>query len=439
LNESSAFRECSPGLPPYLETRKTGDRRLKVLFIALWYPYDDNPSCGVFTKEHARAAARNNEVRVLHVIEGKPSCLLPRRQESGADDGAYDVTRVYRHRFAPIALLERKADDVAIQMKRSTRFYKRLSGCAMAGLAKIIRASRSPGYSVSVMRAFRKLRAEGWTPDIIHAHVYAAGFPAVIIGRLYGIPVVVSEHFSLLARGELNVLERLKARFVARRADALLPVSPLLAEALVRYGARGNISVVPNIVDTSLFHFSERPVSAERPRMLAVLSSNPGKGFDCLIDAAAILFERRPGAFLKILGVDREKYETNPRALCLINKGALEIRARQDKEYVARSMIECDFLVHPTLFETFGIVAFEAMACGKPVVASKIRAFEETMPAMGGILFPPGDSGALAEAVEYMIDHLGEYGGEELASFIEREFGWLRITQMLDGVYRSLA
>ena len=94
----------------------------------------------------------------------------------------------------------------------------------------------------------------GWRPDVIHAHVFEAGFPAVLLGRRLGCPVVVSEHFTAFQRGLVRGMDRRLARFTFRHADLVCPVS----EGLRRSSGRSSRAVAtgscPNVVDTSIFH-----------------------------------------------------------------------------------------------------------------------------------------------------------------------------------------
>src|SRR5205823_10108305 len=68
---------------------------------------------------------------------------------------------------------------------------------------------------VAVLRGWRRA---GWRPDVIHAHVFEAGFPAVLLGRWLGVPVVVSEHFTAFQRGLVTGYDRLVARAAFRGA-----------------------------------------------------------------------------------------------------------------------------------------------------------------------------------------------------------------------------
>src|SRR5205814_1107290 len=77
-----------------------------------------------------------------------------------------------------------------------------------------------------------KLRREGWRPDVVHAHVYSAGLPALILGRLSRARVVLTEHYTGFVRGKITGSDLLTARLAFRYADLVAPVSPNLAHTV---------------------------------------------------------------------------------------------------------------------------------------------------------------------------------------------------------------
>src|SRR5665647_2304017 len=267
---------------------------LKILFLPTWYPDEDNPSSGVFIHEHARAAALHNEVRVLYVKADRPA-RCPYIRE-GTEDGV-KVRRI-RYKTLPVTyVLETWLESRAKVAGR----YQNLAGSA----AKLIRGAWNAVFCARTILAFRGLLAEGWKPDIIHAHVYGAGFPAVLIGKAWSIPVVVSEHLTTLAAEKLNWFEKFKARTVARGAGALLPVNQVLSDALTRLGGR-DITIVHNVVNIDAHGVAqehEHPVGA-----LAITSKSAVKRLDILIEAANAVSRVRTDFQLTVVGVTTEDF-----------------------------------------------------------------------------------------------------------------------------------
>lgn len=88
--------------------------------------------------------------------------------------------------------------------------------------------------------------------------------------------------------------------------------------------------------------------------------------------------------------------------------------------------------------ETFGVVFVEALACGKPVIATKIGGPSEIVTPEVGLLVPPGDAKALAEAIDFMLHHLREYNPEKIVEYGCVRYSYEAVAKALDQVYRSL-
>ena len=165
----------------------TNKDRLKILFIPAWYPSKQNPVAGIFIKEHAKTVSLFNEVVVLYSEGIDHSIKNFYKIENNIEDSIRTL-RLHYHK-SPIP--------------KTTYFI----------------------YLWSIFKTFRKLMHEGWEPDIIHVHVFTAGVPAVLLGRPYKIPVVITEHWTGFPRHKLTLFDRIKARFAMNRAQIVLPVS----------------------------------------------------------------------------------------------------------------------------------------------------------------------------------------------------------------------
>src|SRR5215472_11467651 len=186
--------------------------RLKILVITNWYPTKEEPSKAVWVREQTKAAGLFDDVLVLHCVEANRSQQSSWTIEPEADEEIRDGVATYRLRYR--------------------RFAVPLSSYF--------------AYLLGVFRAFRYIVNLGFRPDIIHVHVYDAGAPAILIGKLHRIPVVISEHFSSFQRGSLRTIDRLKARTAFRWANAVFPVSQALKSAIEGYGMKARFQVIAN-------------------------------------------------------------------------------------------------------------------------------------------------------------------------------------------------
>ena len=157
-----------------------------------------------------------------------------------------------------------------------------------------------------------------------------------------------------------------------------------------------------------------------------------------LLAALAILARRRRDFVLDIVGngPDREEYEKITDRLGL--EKFVRFHGLKTKKEVAKIMRECSFLVQPSLVETFGVTVIEAMASGKPVVATDLPVFREKITMGRGILVPTGDNAALAGAIDTMLDRYQSYDPEDLAQYVRRNYSYEIIGKKLNKIYHNV-
>ncbi len=351
----------------------------RVLILPKWYPWPDQPVHGLFTREQARAAGLHNDVRVLAFRpEPMRGLAIARIWE---EDGATRL--VYRR--------------------------PRVRAAAMA---------------TQLIGMERAIRSMAWRPQIIHAHVFEAGFPALLLARRFGARVVVSEHFTAFQRGLVRGMDLRLARFTFRRADLVCPVSDDLRTQLERVEPRGRYRVVPNVVDTAIFH--PGPRASGRLRLLNVAALAEKKRHADLIDAVAGL-----DADLEIVG-DGEM------------RGDLEARAGDNvrflgplpPEAVAERMRAADMFVLSSEFENLPVVLLEALASGLPVVATDVGGVSEIVDESVGVLVPPRDVPALRRAISEVAGR--SFDRDALATRARERYGMEAIARTWDSIYAAL-
>ncbi|MDP9285539.1 MAG: glycosyltransferase [Actinomycetota bacterium] len=289
--------------------------------------------------------------------------------------------------------------------------------------------ARLRGMSSAVARA----RREGQPPDVIHAHVFSAGFLAVLLGRRWRLPVVVSEHHSDLIEDRLSAWDARIARFTYRQADLVCPVSPLLERSITRLEPRARCEVVPNVVDIDAFAAPTRSPSATPRRRLIAVGLARQKGVPHLFEALRLLVRERPDVTLEIVGDGHERVslETQAEGLPVTFVGVLP---RAD---LAARMRSADVLAMPSVVESFGIVAVEALAAGLPVVTTSACGAADVVVAHGGLVVPPADPPALSDALAVLLD---SREGVPAATIDElrRGYGPKMIAERWDAIYRSV-
>ncbi|HKW67557.1 MAG TPA: glycosyltransferase [Terriglobales bacterium] len=378
--------------------------RLKVLVVTNWYPTKQYPARAVWVRELAKAAAIYDHVRVLH-------CAGPAPDLSGAwkiEQENHEVIRegipVYRVWYRPPRI-----------QKMTYLIYLR-----------------------SMLRAFRHVGQEGFRPDVIHVHVYDAGGPAVLFGRLNHIPVVVSEHFSSFLRRALGRLDIFKAWLAFRGANLVLPVSRALQRAIEDYGIHARSQVIPNTADTTLFSPALTRNGANTKRLLFVGQLTEARGVSYLLRAVSHLHQKRDDWQLDIVGDGDAKpeYERLAADLRLCDKVAFHgLKTRTE---VAEFMRRAQLLVLSSLCETFSAPAIEALASGIPVLATRCGGPEEFITRDVGLLVPPADEDSLYQGLDYMLTNLHLYSSQKISQYAAERFSPEVVGAKLHAIYQSL-
>jgi glycosyltransferase involved in cell wall biosynthesis len=160
------------------------------------------------------------------------------------------------------------------------------------------------------------------------------------------------------------------------------------------------VEAIPNQVDLAGFRSAESKVPATRPTLLFAGRLEYEKGVQILLRAVRLVARRLPWVRLRIVGRGTYAGELERLAGRLGLAGRVRFDGWVEADRLRELYAATDLVVVPSLYEPFGLVALESMACGIPVVASDTGGLPELIEDEGsGILVPPGDHVALARAL----------------------------------------
>jgi phosphatidyl-myo-inositol alpha-mannosyltransferase len=297
-------------------------------------------------------------------------------------------------------------------------------------------------WPTSYRRTVRALR--DLEPDVIHVHEPLVPWVGVAAATSALAPVVGTFH----AWSDTSRAYRL-ARPVGRRVLSHLAAAVAVSEAAAEYHAAAlgvaarRFRIVPNGVDLARFD-GARPLEGLHdpgvPTLAFVGRLEPRKGLEILIRAFTRLKADRPDLRLLVVGEGPE------RERC---QALLPARLRADVVFLGRVDVEelpgcyaaADVYVSPALGgESFGIVLLEAMAAGRPVVASDLPGYRSVLrDGLQGCLVPPNDPVALATTLGTLLDNpalreaMAREGRRTVAAY-----DWPVVAATLREVYRSV-
>jgi glycosyltransferase involved in cell wall biosynthesis len=297
--------------------------------------------------------------------------------------------------------------------------------------------------------------------DLIHSHT--AHMPDLLLEfRKLNVPTLTTIHTTIF--GQRQGAKRSGSNFsdleFSEKATLLLYPFLRLAEEVyflfprsyltpsnwmkmefLRFAPRvqpANVQVIHNSVDTKKFI----PTGEEKKFVLFTGRFIAAKGLAILVDAIPLVLAQHPDTKFVFIGPGRStQYETRLKEHNVPNlnfefKGYLEDRSTLI-EYYRR----CAIFVAPTLYENMPIRILEAMASGKPVIASDICGIPEAItPNKNGVLVPPGDVGALATAISKLIgdETLRQKLGKNARETVESKFDSVKNAQRVARVYQEV-
>jgi len=314
----------------------------------------------------------------------------------------------------------------------------------------------------------RHIEAEGRRYDLIHSHYWLSALVARDLAARWSLPTVQMFHtLGLVKRevmdedadGESDARVEIERRAI-RESSAIVAASEIEADELMElYGADPDkIAVVPCGVDPEVFR-PQRQIDAREALgreqcerlVLFVGRIEQIKGIHVLLDALGLLFARRPDlrddVCLVVVGGaldpndDAPETEKLEELRDLVHEHRMEDRVdfigSMDQARLALWYAAADVCAVPSLTESFGLVALEAMACGTPVVATRVGGLQTVVQdGTSGLLVPAGDEHALSEAVErVLMDHRLRmhlaHGARERAE----AFTWSRVGDGIEALY----
>jgi phosphatidyl-myo-inositol alpha-mannosyltransferase len=288
----------------------------------------------------------------------------------------------------------------------------------------------SPG---AVPRIKRVLRRERF--DVLHLHEPMT--PAICVAALTWAPCPVVATFH--ASGDLAWLRPARALwgFLMEWIDHRIAVSDAARESAARWFP-AEYELIPNGVLIP----PEAEAGGREDRIVFVGRHDPRKGMPVLLRAWPEV-HRRTGARLRIVGADPLMVRL---ALARVHRAdaggeGIDALGFLSQDDLTAELLSAKALVAPSLGgESFGMVLTRAFACATPVVASDINGYRDVMTDETGLLVPPGNPGALANALVALLED--EPGrrllGEAARRLAQERYSWDDIGRRLAAIYEGL-
>lgn len=351
--------------------------KLHVLVVPTWMPSERDKITGTYHHTFCRALV-SSEKACVNMIYVDPQ----------------GIKSIYKYPFMKKSYVN---DHEGYKL-----FAKRMIDYSKFAYGAYIRS-----YTKKLESLFCKYVEQYGKPDIIHAQVLlGAGYAASVIGKKYGVPVVITEHATYFESFFAGVKEKY-ARFACENAHVTCVGNYMNDILRDKYGYESE--TLPNIVDTSIFSVNEKIASNDGTlRLTTVAALRPPKHIDDTVRALKILRDRGEIGKFKFTvvggGFMEEHYKNVTTELGM--NDVVEFVGRKSAPEIAKYLAGTDILVMASVIETFGIPAIEALAAGVPVVCTRCKGPEGFLDERCAEFCTPADPDDLARAIKRMFERL---------------------------------
>ena len=281
----------------------------------------------------------------------------------------------------------------------------------------------------------RLIRTERY--DIVHFHTKRAHALSLWLGRVHpGIKYVVTRRMDYPVRRSWY-----NHYLYNRQVDGIVAISREIGELLVKGGVhRERIRVIHSGIDAAPFE-KARPVgtSAGPPVIGTVAVLEERKGHRFLLEAAALLKQQGHRLIYRFAGEGSERKR--------LEKIAMELGLREDVVFagfvsdIPSFLATIDLFVLPSVHEGLGVAVLEAMAAGKPLVATSVGGIPELVEdRVTGLLVPPKNPSALASSISQFISQSGltQEMGTNAWKRVQRDFTAERMAKKNEEFYYEI-
>lgn len=396
---------------------------MNVFFIPSWYPSTSDPLPGIFFREQALALARASED--IHV---------------GISTWGQNDERLLLWAAEPI----KNGLKLFFQQKpkSSTKQLMGTKAVEYFNPAYTWTSKLCKGNISSILKAnsdnFHAFENHVGRVDIIHAHVgYPAGYIAGLISKEMRIPYIITEQMSPFPHKYfINKSGRLisELREAYQGADKIIAISSALASAMEHHNLK-EITVIPNLVDEEFFKPVDHSIRNQEFTFFSLGRMVPQKGIDILLKAFASMHSK---AQLRIGGDGPHLNEYRRLARDLKIDHKIIWLGQLDKNQALKEYQNCDAFVLPSRHESMGVVFAEAMACGKPSIATICGGPEEFIDDSVGYLASPEDVAGLQESMEKMLSNFSLFDPGLIRRKFEERFSSRVVTLKIREVYERV-
>jgi glycosyltransferase involved in cell wall biosynthesis len=344
-----------------------------------------------------------------------------------------DLTSIHTLRWAETLL--RRGHDVHVASFRDGKVVRDFSTYILPtfNLGKFM----YPYAFIPLRRLFKSLK-----PDVVHAHHVTSYAFVAALANIHPLVVTAWGSDVLIAPWKSRIMKYI-VRYSLRRADSITIVADHMKDAVGKLGIPlGSVRSIPFGVDVDVFQMRRLIISINQPiRIICTRNFAPMYDIKTLIKALAILKEKKVEFNARLSGGGPQEKELRKLVSHYCLEHSVSFLGHIDQVEVANQLNHADIFVSPSLSDGNNISLNEAMACGCFPIVTNIPANTQWIThEYNGLLFQPGDYGALANCIEKASHkpHMRETSRLINRKIVEDRANWSNCVTTMENIYENL-
>lgn len=393
-----------------------------IFHIPSWYPHPKIPYAGIFIKEQITAYAQ---------LHPEDKCYVSNFYQLRFE---IPVTKPFEALSNYIAYAKQESN---IEQKVFSNFIE-LQSKVLVGNAKLFGTDYNNQKRITEQHLLKVIEKENRKPDLIHAHVcYTGGLIAQYLSNKYSIPFVITEHSSNQTLKVAFDDYGLKAQLlqVFAQAKGIWAQSTYHKNQLALLGITG-VQVIPNLVDEAVFYPLENPKENTPFTFFTLGIIIERKGIDILLNAIKVI-QPTKNVMFRIGGIGPQLEQLKNFAGEIGVSNNVQWLGKLSRQEIVTEFQTCNCFVLPSKSESFGVVYVEAIACGKPIIATDCGGPADIVTKFNGLLIEKDNVTALAEAINRMIIAKTDYHSDVIRTDFMNRFSRVKIVEKIRQFYSS--
>lgn len=368
----------------------------KIIWLCSWYPNESDAFIGDFIQRQAYAVSSFIPLELLAVVFTDQAHSTSVRQI-----GRLTETIIYIERRNPLADLWR---------------YKQTHDNFLA-----------------------QYESQHGKPNLIHVQIpMKAGLIAWYWKRKFSIPYVLTEHYGIYndvvidAFARRSWFFRYATRQIVKHASLFLPVSVQLGRDVNQWVIRKSFVHVPNVVNTELFQYMS-DIDTTPFQFIHVSNQAPVKNVEGMLEGIRMLASQRDDFQVLLIGAQNEHYKKLASDLPMV-RFVGEVEYDEIATYVSKAHAGLLF----STSESQSCVVLEWLCAGLPVISSAVGGVTELISRDNGLLVESGNSAALAQAMQQMMDQYTNYHRADIAAKAAANYSFEAVGMQLVNLYQEV-